>query len=105
MFDSVLSFLSYVLVVSVAAERLTELIKKFFIKDKEINTGWYMLISAIGGGFIATISPPETVPFTLKYFWTTPVIIGIIVSGGSGFWHEVVSVLSTFKSTLKQNGT
>lgn len=103
--DSIISFLTYVSIISIGAERLTEIIKKFFIKDRTINSGWYSLISAIGGGIIATIFPPETAPFTLKYLWTMPILIGIIVSGSSGFWHEVVSSLGSVKDSLAKEKT
>lgn len=99
--DHLTSLIAYIAIIAVGAERITEIIKRTFLKDKEINGGIYQLMTFAFGFMLSMIQPPE-----FKVFNFNPVVvsllIGLAVSGTSSFWYEILSSLNSVNDSLKQ---
>lgn len=101
--NELLVLLSYITVLSVTVERWTEMLKpaldgfvcRTSIGDKGRRTLMY-LISFSSGAVLHAMSGS-----TIPYF-TDPVgaalVAGMLVSGGSGIWHDLLSILGDFKA-------
>lgn len=99
--DSITSFLSYISVIAIGAERFTEIIKQAYLKKKEVPSYVYQLITFVSGFALCIIQPP---PFQLFGFGklTIAIIAGLSVSGSSSVWHDTLGVLNNFKKSLVQ---
>ncbi len=101
MIDQLIQLVTYLVFVSVAAERATDMLKRSVIQDKfkNLNGAVYQFI-AFGFGFLtATISSP-TLPVIGENIYLNHAIIGLCVSGGSGFWNTILELLKNAKSTM-----
>ena len=98
--DQITSFLSYVGVIAVGAERLTEVLKRIYLEKKEVPSYVYQLITFAAGFALCFIQPP---PFQLFGFnqLTIAVIVGLSVSGSSSAWHDALGTLNNFKKSLE----
>jgi hypothetical protein len=100
--ENLISLFSYFVIISVAAERLTEIIKRSYLSNLSNVPGYvYQGISAVFGGGLAYISPPELTGVDLPH-WAVIVITGLAVSGGSGFWNSVLTTMSEFGKARKK---
>ena len=100
--DNVVSFVSYVAVVSIAAERTTDMIKRAALLDERLSKFKgvsYQLLSAISGGLICLVSPPESSPFyTNKEIMA--LIVGLLASGGSSLWHDILGLIQAYRTSV-----
>lgn len=92
-------FATYLALTSMAAERLVELIKKTFFENKTVKGTVYQGIAAIFGGLMAYASPPS-IPSVNLNEWALIIIVGLAVSGGSGFWNSILSIMMEYKKNL-----
>lgn len=86
---------------SVAVERATAIAIVLGKVDEYITNSKYngmtkQLIATFLGGLIYMVNPESHLPFIDKYFsgLTGPIIVGLAASGGSGFWNQVLKLLT-----------
>ena len=90
---------TYLLTISIGTERVVELIKKFIIKDRVINKGWYLVLSTVIGGVVGGQSALISSTFHLNVPYVSALLVGLLVSAGSGFWHDVVTAINVKSKT------
>ena len=109
-------FLTQMIGLSVAAERVTETIKQWLgpILTAHLSPARYagvvqtiaiasgILMSAASG--LNPINIPQARPFdwTNKADWLSWTITGILVSGGSAFWNHLLDILKAAKVQREQ---
>lgn len=98
--EHIIQFVSYLAITSVAAERLTDILKRIHLEKIEVPGVAYQIISAITGGLICYASPPEFAFLKLNEY-VMAVVVGLATSGGSSVWHDVLSALSSYSKSLK----
>ncbi len=102
--DNLLSFISYIAIISVAAERFTEIMKKIMLAKLIEKYSWkatlYQTVTAVFGGGICYLNPPSSIPFHV-YPFILAVLVGLCVSGGSGVWSDLLAILKQTKDANK----
>lgn len=96
--DAAITLLGYIGVVSVAAERVVEMAKPIVnhVMSDEGAKFAYHAVAAITGGTLHVMSG-QTLPF-FETAVSSAVVVGLLASGGSGVWHDLLGVLRNFKS-------
>lgn len=87
--------ITYLFTVSVAAERVVDIIKRsVFVKYniQSTNGAVYQLLAALFGGIIAYIDCP-TFDFISTNKSVLICLIALATSGGSGMWNTVLNIL------------
>lgn len=99
MLDQLTTLITYLIVVSIAAERATEratdILKRAFIlkfKVENFNGALYQLTAGVFGMVIAYFDKPSFDFITTNHTLLL-VIIGLCVSGGSGAWNTILNIL------------
>lgn len=99
--------------ISVAVERVVAVIKgavppltTTWPKHDEVRAGLLKLIAAVAGAVLASQMPQAvraSLPFGLNgdLNWVTYAVIGLVASGGSGAWTQVLDILSALKEKQK----
>jgi len=103
MLDYVTQIVVYLVMVSVAAERLTDIFKRVFVETFKIptfNGALYQAFACIFGALIARISPPD-IPVIHLNEYVLVIIIGLAVSGGSGAWNSILDILKQLSASKK----
>ena len=98
--DQITSFLGYVSVIAVGAERLTDVIKRMYLEKKEVPGYVYQLITFACGFALCFIQPPEFKLFGFDQL-TIAIMVGLTVSGSSSAWHDALGALNNFKKSLE----
>lgn len=98
--DAAVTLLGYVGIVSVAAERVVEMMKPLIYKyiSEEGRKFVYYITAGSAGAAMHVLSGQ---PF--PYFatpTTAAVMVGLLTSGGSGVWHELLGILRNFSSGI-----
>jgi len=102
-----LMFVSYIAILSIAAERAVELIKPMYDfgpfarklgeassqRRKNLNHG----VAFLAGYALHLLSQP-TIPFFADPFHAA-LMMGLLASGGSGFWHDLLSLLKGYNQS------
>jgi undecaprenyl pyrophosphate phosphatase UppP len=112
--DSLENFIQILIALSVASERLVEIIKGFwpFLSKTNANVtreGWRRAILHVLGvisGIVTALLAQQWVGDTFPEGWNTPfalIVIGLLVSGGSGFWNAILSYLLQVKNLKKKD--
>lgn len=102
--ENIINAVAYLAMLSIATERFVEILKKLSIQKYIKNDGVYQLLATLFGSGLCLISPPN-LNFVLMDKYLIIIIVGLAVSGGSGFWHDLLKVLSEYSKTLKQTDT
>lgn len=98
--DRFIEIVTYFALISVAAERFTDLIKKAWLsKLTTVNPAVYQLLSALFGAAIAYAEPLALLSKQMPWY-AVVVVSGLAVSGGSSFWNTVLSTLSEVKTRV-----
>lgn len=100
--DKFTEIITYFALLSVAAERLTDIFKKAWLSKLEINPAVYQVISGLFGAGLA-YSAPLVIPSVNMPLWGTILITGLAVSGGSSFWNTILSTMTELKTKVKAN--
>lgn len=101
MFEQFVQLITYITVLSVAAERVTDMVKRgLFQKFKigDLNGVAYQVISGLFAAFIVYLDDPVIELVTLDR-WLTIVLMGLAASGGSGAWNSILSILKDYSVT------
>lgn len=98
--DQIVSFVQYIALIAVGAERFTDILKRAYLEKKNVNSSVYQLITFACGVLLSILQPPE-----FKLFSFDPIVIsilvGLAVSGSSSVWHDALSALNNFSKTIK----
>jgi len=105
------SLLSIVLALSVATERLVEIIKGFMPgldqpkedPRQESRRRSYLQIMAVIGGVITAYLSRDALPTEIPFFQHDfgLVCLGLLASGGSGFWNAILTYTAQAKELKK----
>lgn len=98
-----LELFTYIAILSATVERLVEIFKpaidgyvnRTLMGDRGRKTMLY-LTSCISGGVLHHLSS-STMPYFADPIGSA-VVAGLLVSGGSGMWHDLLSVLKDFNT-------
>ena len=106
---SIQNFLLAMVGLSVAAERVTEVVKQW-VCPKGGSAGLVQTI-AIGSGILVTalstldplnITHGAAFALNKREFWLCWIVTGILVSGGSAFWNHLLDILQATKVQKEQ---
>lgn len=102
--DTLITLLTFVMLTSVAAERFTEILKKAVLQrltSLNPSAAVYQSVSAVFGGVMTYLSPPDlsAIHLTLPPYLTA-IIVGLAVSGGSGLWSDLLSLLTDYRKNI-----
>lgn len=100
--DKFTEVITYFALLSIAAERLTDIFKKAWLSKLNVNPSVYQIFSGLTGAGLA-YSAPLVIPGVEMPLWVTVVITGLAVSGGSSFWNTILSTMTELKTKVKQN--
>jgi hypothetical protein len=110
------TFLLCMVALSVATERVTEMIKQWIgpTLSRWLTPPRYMaaiqLVAIISGIFVTALSGrnPIDVPNFQPFAWGNPrnwlgwIVTGVLVSGGSAFWNHLLDILQAAKVAKEQ---
>src|SRR5512139_939471 len=94
--STLIDLLSYITILSVTIERLVELAKPMideFCLRLTLNTRIHramLYLASFGGGAIIHSMSGTTIPYFADPT-TAAMVAGLLVSGGSGIWHDLLS--------------
>lgn len=103
------TFLTAMVGLSVATERVTDTIKQWIWGDGTPNPktapGWVQFIAMVSGVLVSALSGmnPMNVDGFHPYSWKEPrtwavcIVTGILASGGSAFWNHLLDILQATK--------
>lgn len=100
------------IVLSVASERLVEITKSFIPAldkenadpQKESRRKAYLHILAVVAGIATALLAREALGTTVPATWNTTtgvLALGLLASGGSGFWNSILGYVSEVKKAKK----
>lgn len=95
MLDQLTVLITYLIVVSIAAERATDIFKRAFVlkfKVENFNGALYQFTAGVFGMIIAYFDKPSF-DFITSNHTLLLIIIGLCVSGGSGAWNTILNIL------------
>ncbi len=109
------TFLTQMIALSVATERVTETVKQWIsatpetVQQASKRSGLVQLV-AIGGGVLVVglsglnpIGIPGFIPYSFsKESWMCWLVTGLLVSGGSAFWNHLLDILKATKIEKEQ---
>ena len=107
--DSLIQLVSYLIVTSIAAERVTDMVKRTKVLDFlsthfPLNLGLLCQItSGLTGGLLCYFGPPSFEPLGMSG-WPLAVMIGLASSGGSSVWSDLLQVLSAYRKGVQASG-
>jgi len=102
--EILMSLVTYLAILSIAAERGVEIIKPiydvgpFAKKLGDISSPRRKTMNhfvAFLGGFSLHLLSQTAIPFFPNPM-DAAIMMGLLVSGGSGFWHDILSLLKNF---------
>lgn len=109
--DILISFVSVVLALSVATERLVEILKGFIPNLDQPNDDpklearrrSYLQILAVIGGILTAFLSREMILTEIAFLKTDfgVLSLGLLASGGSGFWNAILTYVAQAKDLKK----
>lgn len=87
--------LTYISVVSMAAERFVQIVRALPISAKLNKSIYYQVLAAVFGAILCLIEPPELSFISLNKYLLAA-LVGLAVSGGSGVWHDALEVVKNY---------
>jgi hypothetical protein len=91
--EQITQLITYLALVSVAAERAVDMIKRTALATRIKNGAVYQGMSFLAGAAFAAANPPNLTFIQLNPTMTA-LLVGLAVSGGSSAWHEILATLS-----------
>ncbi|HEX9630839.1 MAG TPA: hypothetical protein VGA02_00130 [Gemmatimonadales bacterium] len=111
-FSSLPTIITLLIALSVASERVVEMIKGLFwrqLNERQEDPGrearrrvWLHVLGALAGVGVSALAWPvvvEVVPGDTS--WLTVVALGLLASGGSGFWNTILTYVLNIKELKK----
>jgi hypothetical protein len=115
LYSGLTSFVTVMIALSVAAERVTETVKQMFAGflnslKSNISSAVVQIAAIVSGIFVSVLSGqnPVNVPGFQPYQWNNHhnwvswLLSGILVSGGSAFWNNILDLLKAAKVQKEQ---
>jgi hypothetical protein len=109
------NFLTQMIALSVATERVTETIKQWIaatpenVQQASKRSGVVQLLAIASGILVVGLSGlnpigiPNYVPYSFsKESWMCWLVTGLLVSGGSAFWNHLLDILKATKIEKEQ---
>ena len=107
-YDSIFQLVSVLAIISIATERAVEVITttlnlKVRYSGKRTQMIITHLLSILTGGAIYAMNADQMIPLISTHFnqYTGPLVVGLLASGGSGFWHDLLGIVSAMKVNAK----
>lgn len=98
--ENINQVLIYLALVSVAAERCTDIIKKVYLaKLSNVNGAVYQVVSGLFGAMLAYYSPPDIRLLNFNPYLMS-LLVGLAVSGGSSVWHDLLETTKSFSKSF-----
>jgi len=112
------TFVTEILGLSVAAERVTETIKQFLsglfgtIKNAQAQSAVTQVVAIFSAMFVVALSHADPLGVSkgcttgwlqCKQGWECILFTGILASGGSAFWNHLLDILKAAKVNSEQN--
>ena len=107
MFEQFLQLITYIAILSMAAERTTDLIKRGFFQKfniADLNGVAYQVLSGMFGALIVYLDDP-VIPLVSLDRTLTIVLMGLATSGGSGAWNSMLGILKDYSTAKTTNGS
>lgn len=98
--ETFVELIGYLAVISVAAERITDIAKRLILERLKASGVIYQLVSGLFGGCIAYAAPPSGF-FSNVHPVVLFIVIGLCVSGGSSVWNTLLSTMTELSKNLK----
>lgn len=98
--DQIVNFISYVALISIATERIVELLKRSFLEKMNVNKAIYPIMS-FTIGVEMSVSQPHSVQLFNFNQYVIFMLTGLIVSYGSGLINEILTALNQFNKLHK----
>ena len=109
------TFLTQMIALSVATERVTETVKQWISASPETvqqaskRSGLVQLVAIASGILVVGLSGlnpigiPRFIPYSFsKESWMCWLVTGLLVSGGSAFWNHLLDILKATKIEKEQ---
>lgn len=109
--NTLISLIGFVLGMSIATERLVEIVKGFIPMlnqpsddaKVEARRRSYLQILAVAGGVVTVLLSREAIPADIPFLRSDfgVVCLGLLASGGSGFWNTALTYATQAKELKK----
>jgi hypothetical protein len=101
-YTSILATVGLIAALGVIVERAMEIAINGLKLDERLpddkrRRAIYHLMAAVLGGLAYAITPMDTALLQEAFGVLAPVFVGLMVSGGSGFWHTLLMVLDSLR--------
>lgn len=100
--DGLMQLLTMLALLSVAVERLNAIVIAAISLDERITNSKYNSaikqgLAAVFGAILYYTSKGQHQPVIDQYFnaYMGPIVVGLLASGGSGFWNSVLKAVSS----------
>ena len=94
-------------VLSIAVERVVAITTNVTdfdsrIKNPKLSNALKQLIAAVAGGVIYAMNSDAHIAYITQHFFQVngAIIVGLLASGGSGFWNGVLKIMSATSSKI-----
>lgn len=98
-------YIAYLTMAAAVSERLVEFVAKTFKLDAYLTTVGpktrvlvYQILSALAGVACFYIMPPQLPLLDAVHPYLQPILLGLVISGGAGAWHDLLGVISAAKT-------
>lgn len=96
--DNLTTLIAYFVTLSVACERLVEICKSTFLKDRVSNPAVWPIMAMVFGSIIGYFQP---MPLSMNIPpWINVIVTGAVTSGGSSFWNSILDTAYQFKKSM-----
>jgi hypothetical protein len=106
--SSIIHLATVIGIISVAVERSNEIIINGFQLDDKLPDASkrkfvYQVLAMVTGAIMYSINNSNHIELIDANFnaFLSPVIVGLLVSAGSGFWHDVLKYFTNISSSKK----
>ena len=105
--DKIIAIVTYYSIMAIAVERMVEIWKAIpwlgtIIKRSKKTTS----VIAIGCGFVLTLATTDAATNNLfSNIWISAIVNGLLLSTGSGVWHDLLSILLDLRTNISSKLT
>lgn len=105
--DEIIAVVTYYSVMAIAVERLVEVWKTLPWLGNIISRSKKTVAAvAVFSGFILTLATTDAITNDLfKNIWISAAVNGLLLSTGSGIWHDLLVVLLDLRNSLRSKLT
>lgn len=100
--DKFTEIITYLALTSMAAERLTDIIKRAWLSKTNVNPVIYQVISGVFGAGL-TFTVPIDIGVLQFNEYARAIVIGLAVSGGSSMWNDILGAIGSYSKGIAAN--